>query len=109
MNMRNEINSINIDKGTELLPIGTVVLIEAIVQPIMIYGRMQQQADQEEKVWEYVACPYPQGHISDETNVFFNHEQIKQVIFKGFESEGEKLMKEKLLSLKQGTHHEGDH
>lgn len=73
------------------------MLIEAIVQPIMIYGRMQQQADQEEKVWEYVAY------------VFFNHEQIKQVIFKGFESEGEKLMKEKLLLLTQGTHHDGDH
>ena len=107
--MRNEINSIVIDKGTDLLPIGTVALIKGIVQPVMIYGRMQQQVDQEEKVWEYVACPYPQGHISDETNVFFNHDQIQQVIFKGFESEGEKIMKEKLLSLKQGINHEGNH
>ncbi|WP_324295630.1 DUF4176 domain-containing protein [Rossellomorea vietnamensis] len=41
---------------------------------------MQQQEDG--RVWEYIACPYPQGHISDETNVFFNHQQIKQVIFK---------------------------
>lgn len=109
VNMRNEINSIVIDKGTDLLPIGTVVLVEGIVQAVMIYGRMQQKANQEEKVWEYVACPYPQGHISDETNVFFNHEQIKQVIFKGFESEGETIMKEKLLSLTQGINHEGDH
>jgi hypothetical protein len=97
--MTNGINSIVIDKGTDLLPIGTVVLLESILQPVMIYGRLQQQADQDEKVWEYVACPYPQGHISDETNVFFNHVQIKQVIFKGFESEGEKIMKEKLLSI----------
>ena len=97
--MTNGINSILIDKGTDLLPIGTVVLLESILQPVMIYGRLQQQADQDEKVWEYVACPYPQGHISDETNVFFNHVQIKQVIFKGFESEGEKIMKEKLLSI----------
>jgi hypothetical protein len=89
--MTNGINSIVIDKGTDLLPIGTVVLLESILQPVMIYGRLQQQADQDEKVWEYVACPYPQGHISDETKVFFNHVQIKQVIFKGFESEGEKL------------------
>jgi len=101
--MTNGINSIVIDKGTDLLPIGTVVFVESIAQSVMIYGRMQQQADQGEKVWDYVACPYPQGHISDETNVFFNHEQIKQVIYKGFESEGEKLMKEKLQSLKQGN------
>jgi hypothetical protein len=88
--MTNGINSIVIDKGTDLLPIGTVVLLESILQPVMIYGRLQQQGDQDEKVWEYVACPYPQGHISDETNVFFNHVQNKQGIFKGVESEGEK-------------------
>ncbi|MBM7704397.1 DUF4176 domain-containing protein [Metabacillus iocasae] len=96
--MANEINSLVIDKGTDLLPIGTVVLLDIIAQPLMIYGRMQQQANKE-GAWDYVACPYPQGHISDETNVFFNHVQIKQVVFKGFESEGEKLMKEKLRSL----------
>jgi hypothetical protein len=96
--MANEINSLAIDKGNDLLPIGTVVLLDIIAQPLMVYGRMQQQADKE-GVWDYVACPYPQGHISEETNVFFNHVQIKQVIFKGFESEGEQLMKEKLKSL----------
>lgn len=84
----NRIHSLNITIGSDLLPIGTVVTIGFIDQAVMIYGRKQQQADKQ-KIWDYVACPYPQGHISDETNVFFNHEQIKQVIFKGFESEGE--------------------
>ncbi|AYV69408.1 MULTISPECIES: DUF4176 domain-containing protein [Niallia] len=96
--MSQEVNSLIIDKGTELLPIGTIVLLDIFSQPLMIYGRMQQQAEKN-KIWQYVACPYPQGHISDETNVFFNHEQIKQVIFKGLESEGEKLMREKLNSF----------
>ncbi|GAB6259507.1 MULTISPECIES: DUF4176 domain-containing protein [Peribacillus] len=101
--MTKEVNSLIIDKGNELLPIGTIVLLDIFSQPLMVYGRMQQQAEKD-SVWEYVACPYPQGHISDESNVFFNHEQIKQVIFKGFESEGEKLMKEKLKSLDLRKH-----
>ena len=96
--MSQEVNSLTIDKGNDLLPIGTVVLLDIFSQPLMIYGRMQQQ-EEKNQIWQYVACPYPQGHISDETNVFFNHEQIKEVIFKGFESEGEKLMREKLHSL----------
>ncbi|MEY9865995.1 hypothetical protein ABIE66_001374 [Peribacillus sp. B2I2] len=96
--MTKEVNSLIIDKGNELLPIGTIVTLDIFPQPLMVYGRMQQQAEKV-SVWEYVACPYPQGHISDESNVFFNHEQIKQVIFKGFESKGEKIMKEKLKSL----------
>ncbi|WP_099586255.1 DUF4176 domain-containing protein, partial [Pseudomonas sp. 2822-17] len=86
--MANEINAINISKTDELLPIGTVVLVDFVEQAIMIYGRKQKQADSE-KLWDYVACPYPQGHISEETNVFLNHESIKNVVFKGLETEGE--------------------
>lgn len=94
----NNLNSIKIQKGNELLPIGTVILIELISQPLMIYGRKQQQGDKE-VIWDYVACPYPQGHISDKSNVFLNHSQIKEIVFKGFESEGEILMKKKFNTM----------
>ncbi|GAB3790423.1 DUF4176 domain-containing protein [Virgibacillus kimchii] len=50
-------------------------------------------------MWDYVACPYPQGHLSDDTNVFFNHERITDIIFKGFESEGELILRKKILGL----------
>jgi|SRR5699024_1743595 len=82
--------------GKELLPIGTLVNIGLVQQAVMIYGRKQQQAGKKE-VWDYVACPYPQGHLSDDTNIFFNHDQIKNIIFKGFESEGERILRNKIL------------
>ncbi|WP_071461495.1 DUF4176 domain-containing protein [Bacillus massilinigeriensis] len=94
-----DINSLKIDKGSNWLPIGTVLLLEQLEQPLMIYGRFQQQVGKG-KTWDYVACPYPQGHISDETNVFFNHTEIKRIIFKGFESEGEIKMRGKLEIIK---------
>lgn len=94
---KNIIYSVQIDKGDELLPIGTVVNLGVVAQSVMIYGRKQQQAGAA-GVWDYVACPYPQGHLSDESNVFFNHENITKVIFKGFESEGELILRDKIFN-----------
>ncbi|RWZ58554.1 DUF4176 domain-containing protein [Halobacillus fulvus] len=98
--MSEEINSLRIHKGTSLLPIGSVVLTGFIEQAVMIYGRKQQQvSSQEEKVWDYVACPYPQGHLSNETNVFFNHDQIEHVLFKGLETDGELALRTELTKI----------
>ncbi|AZQ48859.1 DUF4176 domain-containing protein [Bacillus albus] len=68
--------------------------IEEINQPLMIYGRKQQQADN--KLWDYVSCPYPHGNLSKEYNVFFNHNQIIHLLFKGFETEDELELRSKL-------------
>lgn len=96
--MEEEFNILKIDAGNQLLPIGTVVVLDFVGQAVMIYGRKQKQAG-EDKIWDYVACPYPQGHIADDTNVFFQHDQIGQVVFKGFETEGEMKLKNKLNEI----------
>ncbi|WP_085993234.1 DUF4176 domain-containing protein [Oceanobacillus senegalensis] len=96
--MEKDFNSLKIDKGTALLPIGSVVTLDIVGQAVMIYGRKQKQANNE-SIWDYVACPYPQGHISDDTNVFFNHDQIKDVVFKGLETEGEIKVRKELERL----------
>ncbi|WP_062050944.1 DUF4176 domain-containing protein [Bacillus sp. JCM 19034] len=89
--MANEINSIVIDKGEELLPIGTVVRVDFLGHAVMIYGRKQKKVDEGEELYDYVACPYPQGHISYKSNVFFQHDRIEEVYFKGLETAGEKM------------------
>lgn len=98
MTDQKEIYSYKIKKGNEMLPIGSVVTIGMVKQAIMIYGRNQQQGDKDD-MWDYVACPYPQGHLSDESNVFFNHSQIEDVIFKGYEAEGELILRHKILRI----------
>lgn len=98
--MNEQVNSLNISKGINLLPIGSVVAIPYIQQALMIYGRGQHQGESGKK-WDYVACPYPQGHISEETNVFFNHEQIEKVIFKGLETDGEVELRKLLDELNE--------
>ncbi|SFC46044.1 hypothetical protein SAMN05443252_103506 [Bacillus sp. OV322] len=96
--MAKDFNSLEIEIGEELLPIGSVVETEIVPQALMIYGRKQQKADKK-TVWDYVACPYPQGHIGEETNVFLNHSQIGRAVFKGLETEGEKALRQQLNAL----------
>ncbi|MBM7605177.1 hypothetical protein JOC75_003200 [Metabacillus crassostreae] len=96
--MKSEINSLELEIGTDLLPIGTVVSVEVVKQAVMIYGRKQQQEDND-IIWDYVGCPYPQGHLSHETNVFFNQNQIIKVEYRGLETKGELFLRDKLNQL----------
>jgi hypothetical protein len=88
----------NLFIGEDLLPIGSVVLVEGINQPLMVYGRKQQQVN-EDKMWDYVSCPYPHGNLSKDYNVFFNHNQIASLLFKGFETVEELELRNKLLQI----------
>ncbi len=78
-----------------LLPIGTVVKLKNIKKWVMIYGRHQIQISTT-NIYDYLAVPYPEGNLSEEFNIFFNHETIEEVIYLGLESSQEKAMKEKV-------------
>lgn len=72
----------------KLLPLGSIITLEGSLQKIMIYGRRQLQVGQN-KAWDYLGCFYPYGFINNEYNIFFNHSNISNVIFMGFEDEEE--------------------
>lgn len=81
------------------LPIGTVVTLVNGTKKIMIFGRRQFQAGHTME-WDYVACLYPEGNITDEYNIFFNHGEIDTVYFNGYEDEEE--LKLKVILNKSG-------
>ncbi|TCJ80638.1 UNVERIFIED_ORG: uncharacterized protein DUF4176 [Bacillus cereus] len=81
-----------IDKNGNVI---AVVLVEGTNQPLMVYGRKQGQVN-ENKMWDYVSYLYPQGKLSKEYNVFFNHNQIASLFFKGFEIVEELELRDKL-------------
>lgn len=66
----------------KLLPIGTVVTLKEGKKSLMIIGIMQK--DDENKVYDYIACVYPEGYINSELFFLFNHEDIETVRFVGF-------------------------
>lgn len=70
----------------ELLPIGSVVLLEGGEKRLMIFGI--KQTEQETGVeYDYIGVMYPEGNMGQGSQFLFNHEQIKEIYFKGCEDE----------------------
>ena len=89
-------------KGTEkeqerqpYLPIGSVVLLKNARKRVMIYGR-KIKAQDEEKVYDYLGCLYPEGVLDSEKVILFDHSQIQMVYFIGFQDLEELVFRAKL-------------
>ncbi|BCE05185.1 DUF4176 domain-containing protein [Bacillus paralicheniformis] len=65
------------------LPIGTVVKIKSVRKPVMVYGRNQIQSSSQKK-FDYVSVPYPEGNITEDYNLFFNHHMIEEILYMGY-------------------------
>ena len=68
----------------ELLPLGSVVILKGAEKRLMICGRIQTNVATNE-VYDYSACPYPEGLISSKEIIMFNNESIEKVYFIGFQ------------------------
>lgn len=85
------------------LPIGSVVSIKGIEKRVMIYGIAQEVIHEEEtKIYDYLACIFPEGHIGEE-KILFNQEDISAIFFIGFQDSEQLLYRagldEKLKEL----------
>ncbi|MCL1987185.1 MAG: DUF4176 domain-containing protein [Firmicutes bacterium] len=73
----------------ELLPIGTVVLLEGGVKKLMIFGVKQTDTleDGTSTDYDYIGVLYPEGNMGKEYQFLFNHKDIADVVFNGFEDQ----------------------
>ena len=67
-----------------LLPIGSVVLLNNANKRVMICGRIQTDVATGKK-YDYSACYYPEGLINSNEMFLFNNEDIKKLYFIGFQ------------------------
>lgn len=81
------------------LPIGTVVLLKNAKKKIMITGFAVKGKETGDKIFDYIGCLYPEGTISSDKNLLFNHNQIDKIYHMGFVSEEEKEFKTKFNKL----------
>ena len=68
----------------ELLPIGSVVLLEGGQKRVMVFGVKQTNRDGNLE-YDYIGVMYPEGNVEEVGQFLFNHEDIDQVFFRGFE------------------------
>lgn len=80
----------------ELLPIGTVVLLKNAEKKLMIFG-VGQTDTQSDKEYDYIGVVYPEGNMGEGTQYLFNHNDIDEIFFRGYEDDE----REKFVSLLQ--------
>lgn len=69
------------------LPIGSVVLLKGAGKRLMIIGYCKYKAGDEETVYDYAGCLYPEGFMSPEETALFNHEQIDKIFALGYQNQ----------------------
>ncbi len=70
----------------ELLPIGSIVLLNDASKRLMIYG--VGQSDMTNNVdYDYIGVMYPEGNMGEGSQFLFNHSDISEVFFRGFEDD----------------------
>jgi len=70
----------------DLLPIGSVVVLNGGTKKLMVTG-VKQKAVDTDKEYDYISVYYPEGHLGDDSSFLFNHQDIRDVAFIGYESE----------------------
>ena len=82
----------------KILPIGSIVLLKDGEKKLMISGIMQSDGGVG-KQYDYLGLLYPEGHLGGQFQFLFNHEEIAQIVFRGYEDDERKLFLEKLSSF----------
>ncbi|GGB34736.1 hypothetical protein GCM10011409_10230 [Lentibacillus populi] len=95
-----------------LLPNGTIVLLKGGNKRLVIYGRKQivtgeggediqtqEEEITEQTMYDYIGVPYPEGYISQEYTYAFNHSDIIDIIFRGYEDEEEEEFQKTLRQV----------
>jgi len=83
----------------DLLPIGSIVLLKDGEKRLMISGIMQSDANGNGEEYDYLGVLYPEGHIGDQFQYLFNHSDINEIVFRGFEDSERISFLEKLSKL----------
>lgn len=69
----------------ELLPIGTVVLLEEMEKAMMICGFCPTGEVNPGYVYDYSGFPYPEGYAEVDKIYQFDHDRIKSVLAIGYQ------------------------
>lgn len=67
---------------SELLPIGSVVMLAGGKKRLMIYG-IKQTDESTKKEYDYIGVVYPEGNLGKEGHFLFNADDIEKVDFIG--------------------------
>ncbi len=77
-------------KEKKFLPLGSIVRLKDAKLPVMIIGYTVIPEEEPDKIYDYNATFYPMGTLDTSIVTPFNHKQIEEIIFLGYEDESGK-------------------
>ena len=78
------------EKFKKYLPLGSVVLMREAKKRVMITGYAVKAQETGDKLWDYIGCLWPEGMISADKNLLFNHKDIHQIFAIGYTDDEQK-------------------
>ena len=88
---------------SEILPVGSVVLLKNSTRKLMIMGLLQAKPEDMKRVYDYCGCVYPEGYMNPNNVYLFDEEQIERIYYRGFvngeQEEFEKRVREILPKI----------
>ena len=88
-----------IELGEKYLPLGTVVMLKGGTKRVMITGFCTVAQENQEKMFDYSGCIFPEGFIQSNQVCLFDHEQIEKVYHLGLIDDEEKEFKNNLKAV----------
>ena len=70
----------------ELLPIGSVVALKGNTKKLMITGMKIAKEDEPEIYYDYMGVFFPEGYVGNKSNFLFNHSDINDIVFLGYDN-----------------------
>lgn len=83
----------------KFLPVGTVVLLKNGTKRVMVNGFCTMDANHPEKVYDYSGVLFPEGSLSSDQTLLFDHSQIIKVYHMGLEDPEEQEFVTKLKQI----------
>ncbi len=77
------------DIGKKYLPIGTVVLLKGGTKRAMITGFCSIEEGNQNVMYDYNGCMYPEGFLQSNQTFLFNHDQIEKICYMGLADDNE--------------------
>lgn len=84
------------------LPIGSIVKVKKLDRDIIIVGYYSLAYNNSVKIFDYEGLAYPEGTLLKNTSFSFNHSDIEEVLYLGYESDAYKTLNNN-LNNQQGT------
>lgn len=69
------------------LPIGTICTVKNHQKKVMIIGAFSMDYNGKVRIFDYKGCDYPEGMLLNNKTYSFNHSDIENVVYMGYQDE----------------------